>query len=115
MDSIVTGGRRSGRTTAQLSAAPTDAFFVVANEPCLAYTKSLAKKLGRNDLQIVTVRYFLSSDRWRGIDANKIAFDHYASESMPPDALRAAMEILWKKTRPSTQYPHPGTASPAEP
>lgn len=47
--------RQTGRTTKQMEAAPQKAFFVWCNH-AFAYPKDLARKLGRQDLQIVGPR-----------------------------------------------------------
>ena len=54
--------------------APKGALFIWCN-PHLDYPKSLARKLGREDLRIVSP-YFLNEGRWRGMTFTGIVTDH---------------------------------------
>ena len=69
--------RQTGETTRQMEAAPQGAIFVWVNSR-LDYTKALAKKLGRDDLEVVSPEW-LSSDSWRGRTLTGVIVDHAAS------------------------------------
>ena len=73
------GNRGTGRTTAQMKRAPQRALIVVPNLPFTRYAKDLAFKIGRNDLQFISLesakRYGWQRTRGlRGRDA--VMLDH---------------------------------------
>lgn len=75
---VATGGRQSGRTTQAMQAAPRDAVFVWCNHH-LDYPKDLARKLGRDDLKIVSPSW-LTDRRWVGLELSALQLDHAAFE-----------------------------------
>lgn len=68
--------RGDGATTRQMKAAPKGAHFVWVNGQ-LGYPKDLARKLGRDDLVIVSPDFFVGG-RWQGIRFTAIVVDHAA-------------------------------------
>jgi len=68
--------RGSGRTTKQMEGAPQNSVFVWVNGHT-KYPERLAKKIGRDDLKIVTP-YWLESNAWRGCRFTGVAVDHAA-------------------------------------
>ena len=75
MDSIVFGGRQSGRTTKQMLDAPKNALFVWCSLDT-RYAKHLANQLGRSDLEIVGRNVFSNIDKIRGKRFSGIILDH---------------------------------------
>jgi hypothetical protein len=71
--------RQTGRTTRQIESAPRGAYFVV-NREAIYYTRDLAKKLSRTDINVVGRDWlkYPGSD-WRYID---VVIDHYVVETM---------------------------------
>lgn len=67
--------RRTGRTTTKMTEAPRGAVYVWLNS-ILDYPKSLAKKLGREDLVIVSLDQLLREPWWRGRAFPWICLDH---------------------------------------
>ena len=67
--------RGNGETTRQMEAAPKGAVFVWCNAKT-DYAVLLARKIGREDLQIQTPEWF--EDRWRGIELTGVVVDHAA-------------------------------------
>ncbi len=83
--------RQSGRTTKQIQEAPMGALFVRTGPK--GYTEALAHALGRTDLEIVGLDYFVT-DRWRGKAARVVVVDHAALEHASQrqwDALQEAV------------------------
>lgn len=71
--------RGTGRTTRQMEAAPKGALFVFAGGAnARDYNRSLARKLGRDDLRILSPTEFEqhSIHRLRGIELTGIEIDH---------------------------------------
>lgn len=68
--------RGDGSTTRQMKDAPKGAHFVWVNS-LIDYPKALAKKIGREDLVIVSPS-FLSDNRWRGLRFSGLVIDHAA-------------------------------------
>jgi len=66
--------RGTGRTTAQMKAAPKGAIFVWCN-PCLNYPRQLAKGLDRIDLVIIPPS-LLEEHRWKGLRLTGLVVDH---------------------------------------
>ena len=69
--------RGAGHTTRQMRAAPQKAVFVWVNHH-LMYPKDLARKIGREDIEIVSPAW-LSDLRWVGREFSGIILDHAAS------------------------------------
>lgn len=63
-----------GHTTKQMLEAPQNAIYVWCSND-IGYAKWLAKKLGREDLRIVSP-YWLESARWRGLEPSGLVLDH---------------------------------------
>lgn len=72
-EQVLVTGRRTGRTTAAMLAAPRGAIYVWCNGH-LGYPRDLAKKLGRDDLQIVGPDYVIQY-RFAGLKV-PVATDH---------------------------------------
>jgi hypothetical protein len=66
--------RGDGQTTYQMQAAPQDAVFIWCND-FLDYPRRLARKIGRNDLQIVGP-HWLDDEKWRGLELTGLVIDH---------------------------------------
>jgi len=64
--------RQSGQTTKQMMAAPRYSIYIWPNNNLL-YPKSLAKKIGRDDLSIVAPSWL--DHHWRGTSV-EISIDH---------------------------------------
>jgi hypothetical protein len=60
-----------------MEGAAKNALFVWCNGG-LQYPKELARRLGREDLEIVSPDY-ITSDRWRGREFSDVVFDHAVS------------------------------------
>lgn len=69
--------RGTGRTTAQMIAAPKGALYVVSCTPEVGYAQRLARKCGREDLQVVAP-FYLGERRFMGLRLSGIAVDHAA-------------------------------------
>lgn len=69
---LETSLRGSGRTTAQMRRAPANAVFIWCNVH-LDYPRRLAKRLGRDDLTVVSPSWLLN-DSW-GI-SREVVLDH---------------------------------------
>jgi hypothetical protein len=67
--------RGTGKTTQQMKSAPTGAVFVWCNAH-LYYPRMLAKRIGRDDLQIQAPSWL--EDRWRGMKMTGLVLDHAA-------------------------------------
>ena len=67
--------RGTGETTRQMEAAPKGAVFVWCNGNA-DYPRLLARKIGRDDLQIQSPRWL--EERWRGITLTGVVVDHAA-------------------------------------
>ena len=67
--------RRTGETTRQMEDAPKGAVFVWCNGQT-DYPRLLARKIGREDLQIQSPTWF--EDRWRGLELTGVVVDHAA-------------------------------------
>ena len=89
---VATGDRQSGRTTRAMQELPRDAVFVWVNQH-LDYPKQLARKLGREDLRIVSPQW-LEDRRWIGLDLSALELDHAAREIMTEDQWRAYQDAL---------------------
>lgn len=74
-----TGGRQSGRTTRAMQEAPKGAVYVWVHSN-LDYPKELARKLGREDLRIVSPAW-LEDRVWVGSLFSGIRLDHAATLS----------------------------------
>jgi len=70
---MIKTGRRSGRTSAAMKAAPQGAIFVWCNSQ-LDYPRSLAKFLGRPDLTIIAPPELEAKTRGRRVP---VVFDHW--------------------------------------
>jgi hypothetical protein len=83
--------RQTGRTTAQMSAAPLGAVFVWLNSN-LIYPKALAAKLGRDDLEVRPLSWLnVRNTRGRRFNYSEVVVDH----AVPFDSERyAALNIL---------------------
>ena len=66
--------RGDGTTTRQMQKAAHGAVFVWVHY-ALSYPRHLAKKIGRDDLKIVSPEFF-SRDYWRGQEFSEIVIDH---------------------------------------
>ena len=74
--------RQTGRSTRQLLAAPSGAYYVVPSLSARAYYRDLAHRFGRQDLQLVTPSFF---DRdWRA-SILPVVVDHAAHDLMTPE------------------------------
>jgi hypothetical protein len=71
-----TCGRGSGRTARAMQGAPQGAVYVWVNGH-LDYPKNLARKLGREDLKIVSPQW-VEDRRWSGLTFPAIDIDHAA-------------------------------------
>jgi len=69
--------RGDGATTRQMLAAPKGAIFVWVHGD-LSYPRQLARKHGREDLEIVAPSFF-EGDRWMGRTFSGIVIDHAAN------------------------------------
>ena len=67
--------RGTGLTTQQMKAAPQGAVFVWCNDRTW-YAVQLARKLGRDDLQIKPPRWLVES--WQGLELTGVVVDHAA-------------------------------------
>ena len=67
--------RGTGATTRAMMAAPKGAVFVWCNDKT-DYAIRLARKIGREDLRIVSPAWL--EDRWHGLDPPGIVVDHAA-------------------------------------
>jgi len=67
--------RGTGTTTQQMEKAPNGAVFVWCNERT-DYAVRLARKIGREDLQIKSPTWL--EDRWRGLELHGVVVDHAA-------------------------------------
>jgi hypothetical protein len=77
--------RGSGRTTAQMQMAPKGAIYIWCNGH-LDYPKDLARRLGREDLVIVSP-YWLTDRRYSGQRLSGVVIDHAATLSKEQLAL----------------------------
>ena len=68
--------RQTGATTKQMEAAPNGAVFVWCNGQT-DYAIHLARKIGREDLQIVSPTW-LEWGRWKGLELTGLVIDHAA-------------------------------------
>jgi hypothetical protein len=66
--------RGTGRTSEQMRNAPQGAFYVWCNHH-LGYPRTLAERLGRKDLKIVS-NSWLNGDSWLGRRGYKVVIDH---------------------------------------
>ena len=89
--------RGSGTTSAQLALLPQDGIFVWCSFD-ITYPRSLCKKLGREDIQVVSPSW-LSSDRWRGRTYSGVSVDHAAK--LQPEELEGLQHLLAYVRRPS--------------
>ena len=69
--------RGTGETTRQMQAAPRNAVFIWCAGHT-GYPQMLARKIGREDLKIVTPDW-LTSDKWRGLELTGLIVDHAAN------------------------------------
>lgn len=83
--------RGTGRTTAQMIAAPTNAAYVWPVSRSVVYAKDLARSLGREDLKVVD-RSWLSGPESRGW-RNAVIVDH-AVEALDDSELIALDRII---------------------
>ena len=83
--------RQTGRTTAQMNAAPPGAVFVWLNSN-LFYPKALAAKLGRDDMEVRPLSWLNKRNtRGRRFNYSEVVVDH----AVPFDSERyAALNIL---------------------
>lgn len=74
--------RQTGRTTKQIERAPQGAVFIWCNAH-LNYPVRLAKRLGREDLKIITLQQFQQGYyvSWLN-ELNGIVVDHYAEPDL---------------------------------
>lgn len=87
--------RQLGKTTQQLSDAPTSAIYVWCNSN-LEYPKYLARKLQRTDLFIVSPSW-LTEYRWRGQMFNDVILDHALNLTLKES--EALMEVRFRCIR----------------
>ena len=87
--------RNVGTTTNQIKSLPKDAVFVWVDNDT-SYPKSLAKSLGRDDLEIVGVS-FLDSNKFRGRNYTGIDIDH--AVEMSPERIDAFHIIISRINR----------------
>ena len=69
--------RGTGETTRQMEDAPRNAVFIWCTGHT-GYPQMLARKIGREDLNIVTPDW-LASDKWRGLELTGLVLDHAAN------------------------------------
>ena len=69
---MIMQARRSGKTTAQMQAAPRDSYYVWCNGN-LSYPIELAKRLGRADLKIVPPSWLNEQNVRKGVE---VELDH---------------------------------------
>lgn len=82
--------RQTGATTKQMETAPKGAVFVWCNSHT-DYAIHLARKIGREDLQIVSPAW-LEWGRWRGLELTGLVIDHAAQlTDMQWDNYQAAL------------------------
>jgi hypothetical protein len=70
MNNLQTGG-----TTRQMLVAPIGAVYVWCSSQ-LAYPRELAKKIGRTDLEIVSLGW-ITTQKWAGRELKGFVIDHY--------------------------------------
>lgn len=87
--------RQLGKTTQQLSDAPTSAIYVWCNSN-LEYPKYLARNLQRTDLFIVSPSW-LTEYRWRGQMFNDVIVDHALNLTL--EQLEALREVRFRCIR----------------
>lgn len=63
----MTDKRQSGRTTAQIQAAPRGAYYIVPNLNVWNHCRKLSFQLERSDLTMFTTDAFFSRNVWRGV------------------------------------------------
>jgi hypothetical protein len=80
----VTLSSRSGITTAQLKAAPPNAYYVWPVEKSKDYAEALAQALGRSDLTIISAHRFMSSQDIYGHKDRVFVIDHAVKEHLFP-------------------------------
>lgn len=68
-------GRATGTTSRQMKAAPQGAVYVWCND-AFWYPKSLARHLGRGDLEVVSPGWLLYPHNWKGRRFSGIVLDH---------------------------------------
>ncbi len=88
--------RGSGRTTAQILAAPPGATFVWCNR-YIEYPRDLAAFWGRDDLQIVGIHWLTNQHNYMGREApSAVVIDHHAHDVMDE---RERLHLLYLKDR----------------
>ena len=68
--------RGTGRTTKQMKEAPQNAVFIWGTPGSIEYAVDLARKIGREDLQIKTPVWL--KDQWKGLRLTGVVVDHAA-------------------------------------
>jgi len=91
------GLRGSGRTTQQIKTAPEGVVFIWVNHNSLFYAKNLARRLNRNDLEIVSPDW-LSSYRWAGRYYTAIILDH--ALRLIPDQFEVYRQVVGNIRKP---------------
>lgn len=69
--------RGTGRTTRQIENAPQKAIFICVHRGAVGYTRELARRLGRNDLQFEDPTW-LDGHRWKTRILSGVVVDHAA-------------------------------------
>jgi hypothetical protein len=99
---LATGGRGSGRTTRAMLDAPKGSVYVWVNHH-LDYPRELARRLGRDDLNIVSPRQVEDQGRWAGMRLTDVRLDHAL---LFTDAQREAYQWLLTRIRPAPESSH---------
>ena len=66
--------RGTGRTTKQMKEAPQNAVFIWGTPGSIGYAVDLARRIGREDLQIKTPVWL--KDNWQGLKLSGVVVDH---------------------------------------
>lgn len=75
--------RGTGISTRQMRECQKDSVFVVHSTPQISYFEAIKRKIGRSDIEIVTIGQLAGG--WHiGRRYPEIVLDHYAAENMLP-------------------------------
>ena len=76
--------RGIGISTRQMKQCQKDAIFVVHSAPQIGYFEGIKRKIGRPDIEIVTVGQIAGGWHYGRI-YRQMVIDHYAQENLHPD------------------------------
>jgi len=85
---------QTGASTQQMQKAPVGAVYIWANR-ALTYPKNLARRIGRDDLKIVSPEW-LDSSRYQGYELTGVVVDH---ATLLTEDQRAALEMALTSVR----------------